>query len=306
MDEIIKGMLKRLNLSEDDYDISVDNKISGINEDYFTLKYRDGQVVIKGNCIISACNGLYYYLKKYQNVNLSWAGNRALITEKPTPFENAETVTIPEKYRVYLNYCTFSYSMCWWNWERWEKELDFMALNGINMPLAVVGNEAVWYETLQQFGYSKDEALRTISGLAFWPWQQMTNIIGYMPPKEEKYVYERLELGKKILDRMLEFGMMPIQQGFGGHMPANIKEKFPKAKISISNSWCRFPKCAIIDPTEKLFSEIGGAFYKNLERLMGAYHRYATDPFHENNPPKKSRFYLRKVGKKIEKNYDRF
>lgn len=301
MDEIIKGMLKRLNLSEDDYDISVDNKISGINDDYFTLEYRDGRVVIKGNCIISACNGLYYYLKKYQNVNLSWAGNRALITEKPTPFENAETVTIPEKYRVYLNYCTFSYSMCWWNWERWEKELDFMALNGINMPLAVVGNEAVWYETLQQFGYSKDEALRTISGLAFWPWQQMTNIIGYMPPKEEKYVYERLELGKKILDRMLEFGMMPIQQGFGGHMPANIKEKFPKTKISISNSWCRFPKCAIIDPTEKLFSEIGGAFYKNLERLMGAYHRYATDPFHENNPPKKSGFYLRKVGKKIEK-----
>lgn len=81
MDKIIKGMLKRLNLSEDDYDISVDNKISGINDDYFTLEYRDGRVVIKGNCIISACNGLYYYLKKYQNVNLSWAGNRALITE---------------------------------------------------------------------------------------------------------------------------------------------------------------------------------------------------------------------------------
>ena len=38
MDDIIKGMLKRLNLSEDDYDISVDNKISGINDDYFTLE----------------------------------------------------------------------------------------------------------------------------------------------------------------------------------------------------------------------------------------------------------------------------
>lgn len=62
MDEIIKGMLKRLNLSEDDYDISVDNKISGINDDYFTLEYRDGRVVIKGNCIISACNGLQFML----------------------------------------------------------------------------------------------------------------------------------------------------------------------------------------------------------------------------------------------------
>lgn len=97
---------------------------------------------------------------------------------------------------------------------------------------------------------------------------------------------------------MLKFGMMPIQQGFGGHMPANIKEKFPKAKISISNSWCRFPKCAIIDPTEKLFSEIGGAFYKNLERLMGAYHRYATDPFHENNPPKSPDSIFARLGRK--------
>lgn len=74
-----------------------------------------------------------------------------------------------------------------------------MALNGINMPLAVVGNEAVWYETLQQFGYSKDEALRTISGLAFWPWQQMTNIIGYMPPKEENMFMSGWSLAKKYL-----------------------------------------------------------------------------------------------------------
>ena len=57
MDKIISGMLKRLNLSEDDYDISVYNEISGINDDYFTLEYRDGRVVIKGNCIILAKMG---------------------------------------------------------------------------------------------------------------------------------------------------------------------------------------------------------------------------------------------------------
>ena len=49
MNEIINGMLKRLNLSEADYDISVYNNISGINDDYFTLEYRDGRVVIRGN-----------------------------------------------------------------------------------------------------------------------------------------------------------------------------------------------------------------------------------------------------------------
>ena len=27
-------------------------------------------------------------------------------------------------YRYDLNYCTFSYSMAFWDWERWEKEID--------------------------------------------------------------------------------------------------------------------------------------------------------------------------------------
>ena len=45
-----------------------------------------------------------------------------------------------------FNYCTFNYSASWWNWERWEQEIDFMALNGINMPLSIVGLEGVWYD----------------------------------------------------------------------------------------------------------------------------------------------------------------
>ena len=30
--------------------------------------------------------------------------------------------------RYYLNYCTHSYSMAFWDWERWQKEIDWMAL----------------------------------------------------------------------------------------------------------------------------------------------------------------------------------
>ncbi len=98
---------------------------------------------------------------------------------------------VEQKYRVYMNYCTLDYSMCWWDFKRWEKEIDFMAMNGINMPLAVIGSEAVLYETLLEFGFSKSEALSEISEPAFWAWHLMTNIMGYMPPKDEKYVYEK-------------------------------------------------------------------------------------------------------------------
>ena len=29
--------------------------------------------------------------------------------------------------------------MAFWNWERWEQEIDWMALQGINLPLAFTG-----------------------------------------------------------------------------------------------------------------------------------------------------------------------
>ena len=29
--------------------------------------------------------------------------------------------------------------MTWWSWERWEAEIDWMALHGINLPMAFTG-----------------------------------------------------------------------------------------------------------------------------------------------------------------------
>ena len=74
---------------------------------------------------------------------------------------------IEQTYRTYMNYFTHSYSCAWWDWRRWEREIDMMALNGINMPLAVTGVEAVWYKTLLQLGFSDLEARSFLAGLGF-------------------------------------------------------------------------------------------------------------------------------------------
>ena len=42
-------------------------------------------------------------------------------------------------FRYFMNVCTFGYSYVWWGWERWEREIDWLAMNGINIPLAFVG-----------------------------------------------------------------------------------------------------------------------------------------------------------------------
>lgn len=303
MDKTVSGFLQR---NIPDFKDSFTVKFEERDKDFFSITAQNGKIHVKANNYISAFHGIYCYLKEYCNVQLSWCANQEIHISSLVMFDGEFHKEIEQKYRVYMNYCTLDYSMCWWDFERWEKEIDFMAMNGINMPLAVVGTEAVWYETLLQFGFTKKEALDFISGPAFWAWQLMTNIEGYLPPEDEKYVYERLELGRKILQRYLEFGMYPIQQGFSGHVPVLLRKKYPKAKILMQNGWCRYPKTAQLDPLDPLFFEFGTAYLNKMNELFGNHHFIACDPFHEGTPPKSSRAYLNDVGKAINRLYENF
>lgn len=303
MDKTVSGFLQR---NIPDFKDSFTVKFEERDKDFFSITAQNGKIHVKANNYVSAFHGIYCYLKEYCNVQLSWCANQEIHISSLVMFDGEFHKEIEQKYRVYMNYCTLDYSMCWWDFERWEKEIDFMAMNGINMPLAVVGTEAVWYETLLQFGFTKKEALDFISGPAFWAWQLMTNIEGYLPPENEKYVYERLELGRKILQRYLEFGMYPIQQGFSGHVPVLLRKKYPKAKILMQNGWCRYPKTAQLDPLDPLFFEFGTVYLNKMNELLGNHHFIACDPFHEGTPPKSSRAYLNDVGKAINRLYENF
>lgn len=269
--------------------------------DSFELFCDNGKIVVNATSIISACHGIYEYLKKYCNVQYSWCGNNSINLDSVVFFDGVMSKTIQQKFRVYMNYCTLNYTMSWWDFARWEKEIDFMAMNGINMPLAVVGTEAVWFETFKELGFSDEEALSTISGPAFWAWQLMTNIEGYLPPKNKKYVYERLELGRKILNRYLEFGMQPIQQGFSGFVPMLMKEKFPNENIIEQKGWCKYPKTAQLDPTDDFFKRVGTVYLNKMDELFGNHHYIACDPFHEGTPPKQTKSYLNAVGTAIDR-----
>lgn len=303
MDKIVMGFLER-NLPQFKEDISV--SFEAREQDFFAITAHDGKLYVQANNYVSAFHGIYEYLKKYCNVQLSWCANTEIQPKHLVMFDGEFSKTIEQKYRVYMNYCTLDYSMCWWDFARWAKEIDFMAMNGINMPLAVVGTEAVWYETLLQFGFTKAEALQSVSGPAFWAWQLMTNIEGYLPPQDEKYIYERLELGKQILNRYIEFGMYPIQQGFSGHVPVLLKKKFPKANILMQRGWCAYPKTAQLDPLDPLFFEFGTVYLQTMDKLLGNHHFIACDPFHEGTPPKKGTPYLNAVGKAINRLYESF
>ena len=267
----------------------------------------DGQkVVLRGNNSISLASAFNWYLKYTCQAHVSWFGNQLNLPKRLPQPARKERKIINGKYRVYMNYCTVSYTAAWWNWERWQQELDYMAMNGINMPLFSVGLDGVWYNTLLRFGFTDKEArgFLTAPGHSAWQWMQNIQSNGALLPKS--VIEKHIVLGKKILARQLELGMQPIQQGFSGYVPRELQDKFPQAKISMKRAWCGFKPTAQLDPSDALFRQMGLAFLEEQDKLFGSYGAYAADPFHESAPPIDTPEYLRGVGQTIHQLFKEF
>lgn len=74
------------------------------------------------------------------------------------------------RFRYYQNVCTFGYTSAWWQWDHWERNIDWMALNGINLALAFNGQEAIWRRVYLQLNFTPDEINEHFGGPAFLPW----------------------------------------------------------------------------------------------------------------------------------------
>jgi len=268
-------------------------------KDVFEIESKDGKVVLRGNSGVGIASALNWYLKHHCQCDMSWCGTQMkLPNELPAIPQKVRRVT-PHQYRTFFNYCTFSYVMPWWHWEEWERAIDFVAMNGYNMPLAATGLEGVWYGTLLKFGFTDEETRSCISGPAHLPWQWMPNLEGYQGPLPKNWIESHIQLGRRILDRERELGMTPIQQGFSGHVPSLLKKKFPTASIAQQPSWVGFPGVFQLDPLDPLFEKLGKAFMEEEIRLFGSNHLFAADPFHESEPPRPGNDYLSAVGKRI-------
>lgn len=277
-------------------------------QDVYEIDGKRGKIILRGNNPVSLATAYNQYLKYTCGAHVSWFGDQLKLPETlPAPADGQRgRHVINGKYRVYMNYCTLSYTAPWWDWKRWERELDYMAMNSINMPLSVVGLEAVWYNTLLKYGFTDREARACLTGPAHFAWQWMQNIQSYGGPLPKSWIESHIELGRKVIDRQLELGMQPIQQGFSGYVPREMRKKFPGAKISKRGSWCGFLGAAQLDPTDPLFASFGRDFLEEEKKLFGAHGVYAADPFHEGKPPVDTPEYLDAVGKAIHKLFKSF
>lgn len=123
--------------------------------------------------------------------------------------------------RFFLNYCTYGYSLPWWTWREWEHFIDWMALNGVNMPLAITGQESTWYNVWKKFGLNDEEIRSFFSGPAYLGWHRMCNFDAFMGPLPRDWMDRQQTLQKQILKRQRELNMTPVLSGLPDTCPPN-------------------------------------------------------------------------------------
>ena len=250
------------------------------DRDFFEITSKNGKPLIRGNNYVSIASGINWYLKYSVGVHLTWNSMHASLPATLPLVQGVERHTTDIKHRYYLNYCTLSYSMAFWDWKRWEQELDWMALHGINLCLDIVGTDVVWRNVLLKLGYTKDEANEFVAGPAFQAWWLMNNLEGWGGPNSDNWYQQRERLQKQIMKRMKELGINVCLPGYSGMVPHDAKERLG-LDVADPGKWNDYKRPAFLQPTSKRFAEIASIYYKEQQRLYGKADFYSMDPFHE-------------------------
>lgn len=286
-----------------------------INNYYKESSGNGPEISIKGTTAVEIASGLHWYLKYWCGAHVSWdktGGVQIASIPKPgsLPHVKDKGVMIqrPVPWNYYQNVVTSSYSYVWWNWERWEKELDRMALQGINLPLAFTGQEAIWQKVFMNLNITTEDLNDFFGGPAFLAWARMGNLHGWGGPLSQNWLDQQLCLQKQILSRMLELGMTPVLPSFSGNVPAALKKIFPSANITRLGDWNTVDKnprwcCTyLLNPSDPLFVEIGEAFIRQQVKEYGdVTDIYNCDTFNENSPPTSDPAYISSLGAAVYK-----
>lgn len=268
------------------------------------------EIRISGTSGVEILAGLYWYLKYWCGGHLSWrkTGGMQLTSiaksgELPRVSESGVKVPRVVPWSYYQNVVTASYSSVWWDWKRWQEEIDWMALQGINLPLAFTGQEAIWQKVFKGFNLTDADLDDFFGGPAFLAWARMGNLHGWGGPLSQEWLDTQLNLQKKILSYMHQLGMTPVLPAFSGNVPSSLQKIYPSANISQLGDWNtvngdkRWCCTYLLDPNDELFVEIGKAFVQQQREEYGEVtHVYNCDTFNENEPPTNDPSYIASLG----------
>ena len=303
--EAITGLLNRIggNGAADKFEIVIDENLAENGKDVFVITSQNGKPCIKGNTQLSVATGINWYLNHHAHINLTWNNLTTDLSQVTLPVPGSEEKHVCNTtYRYDFNTCTFSYSMAFWTWERWQQEIDWMALHGINAPLNLVGLDVVTRKFLRELGVSENDINAYIAGPGFIAWFAMNNLEGWggtinspttgvqMNGNPDWWYTRQENLCRNMLQRMRELGMQPVIPGFSGQVPNCIVNYningFSSGDVVNNGTWAGgYTRPDILKPNTESYQTFATVYYKHLHEVMGVSELYSIDPFHEGSLP---------------------
>ncbi|KAF7715307.1 Alpha-N-acetylglucosaminidase [Penicillium ucsense] len=297
---------RRLSNHANHFDFTIDKSCCAGIDGYDRFMVSNGPnntISIKGTSISALSSGLRRYLTDIAHVDIYWfIGSRleqapAILPSLNQPIQGSSTV----RWRYHFNTVTFSYTTAFWSWKDWETQLDWMALHGVNLPLAWVGQEKILVEVFQELGLTDAEIASYLSGPAFQAWNRFGNIQGsWGGDLPRTWIDQQFALQMKILPRMVELGMTPVLPAFTGFVPMNTTRALPDAQIVRGSQWAGFPpqysNDSYLEPFDANFAKIQSSFIIKQRAAYGSISNiYTLDQYNENSPYSGDLDYLRNV-----------
>lgn len=273
--------------------------------DRYEIYAQDGKVVLAGNSNLSLAMAYYRYLNEYCGVVIT-NGDYDISTVGTTPLpETKIECTVKQKIRARTSHEFFSLEGNYWGFDRWEKEIDFMAMHGINTAYQFVGFDAVLFETLSDFGMDEKFCLEFVSGPAYLSRQLTGNVAGMSSVNSKDYLDRKLYIGKKITQREKELGITPVFPAILPSVPFSLRKKYIKMDIFKAPAWYNLPPIFYIKSENAFFEIFNGRFLKKQRELLGETKSYFFEPLYDVNQ-KGYNSYLASMGERLSEVLDDF
>ncbi|MFB7453120.1 alpha-N-acetylglucosaminidase [Streptomyces sp. NPDC056194] len=263
--------------------VPVEEPASG---DYFSVSGRAGSIQVRGTSPATLLTGVGWYLERVAGVDIGWPGDslgRLPATLPAVSGTITRSAAVPHRYA--LNDTDEGYSGAYRDFASYQRDIDLMALHGVNEVFVPTGAEYPYYRALQEFGYDAAELRAWIPGPAHQAWWLLQNMSGYGGPVSEQLIEARAALGSRIAAHLRSLGMTPVLPGFFGTVPPGFAARNPGAVTVPQGKWVGFARPDWLDPTGPVFAELAAAYYRAQQRRFGDSDMFKMDLLHEGGTP---------------------
>ena len=280
----------------------------------FGLSADASRVSLTASSMSELTYGIGYYTRFHCGLTVGWkrgGGSHTSAGSWPCHVQSSadrtqinEAVARAVAYTYEDNVCTHSYSYVWYDEARWTAHIDWMALSGINVFLALTGQEEIQYKAFRRFNLSDTQIREFFNGPAYLTWsrgQDLQSVGAAAMPEgggsglPRSWMQSQWKLQKTILSQTRALGIIGVLPAFQGNLPPQIKALHPTANISVvSPRPPRIPPgdgtpdsggCAWIASTDPLFGQVADAWMQIMLEDFGTDHWYQCDGFFTGAKP---------------------